>query len=194
MIFLPKTLPLSVKDYVNITRTPFTDMFSNPENLQKQYQEMKNGNVAQWNWAAAILSFFGLSYFWLISRRLYLVALGYICFKTLIISIAGYFQILTVGRLLWIFGLMSVFSSILLGKYGNYLHFCWIQKWKLKYPYYVFPKGGDLKTIVILLQLLAFLIFFPQLQKVISFDMIVLLSPTIAQYVYYERKIERRRL
>lgn len=186
-INFPTPLPVSRNDYVMCTTASIGTLWDNRERTLKNYEHFSNGQTETWNWTAFLLNLMGFGSIWLLAKRLYLMAFAYICLTTLMIPVLLKIcaMILQKSNLI-LYSLpitVTLWQSIfgfLLARYGDFIHFWWLQKWKEKHPFCSFVPGIDflVSSIFIFTLFLTLLTGFP-------FSYFI---PLIAHHMYYEQK------
>ncbi len=125
---------------------------SNTSYFERVFDIFQKGNFFAWNWAAFAFGVVGLSPFWLAAKRLYLHAFVVFLSTTILFSLfrsPGQDLQQFVADVIPLILLWNTFISIMLGAFGNYLQYWWMQKWTQKYIMFNvnYPYGLDFNIV-----------------------------------------------
>jgi hypothetical protein len=153
MSLFPIPVVVPRQDFVKNCATVFVlNGASNTSYFERVFDTFQKGKFVAWNWAAFALGMVGFAPFWLIVKRLYLHAFVVFLSTTVLFSFfytpGQSIQELAIEAgafvLLW-----NTFISIMLGAFGNYLQYWWMQKWTQKYAKLnvTYPYGLDFNIV-----------------------------------------------
>lgn len=190
MILLPKILPVKENEYIEMN---INDQFflKNPNYFQNAYRHFCSGNMLYWNNIASIVTLLGFAPLWFMAKRLYLFGIIHICLGKVLLNSFILLNIIHTfeGALLLNF-IFNVCVSLLLGMYGNFVHFLWVQKWKQRYINFSFKKGLDFKRIIEFFVLCAIQIFIFGLAN-FSLGLAMIFYLIMIFYLDFERPVKR---
>jgi hypothetical protein len=136
---------ITKEHYLEVVKTPLTLLEQNDAYYGRVYDQMKAGTYACWNWNIFLVSVFGFSTFWMLYRRLYLVALFQALFLMAVVSLCRQLVPHSATTPVLVVFMLNMCISTILGMFGNALHFTWVKNWPIRMRTKV-PTGADVFT------------------------------------------------
>lgn len=181
---------ITLEEYLNLFGINANIPIQQKDYFIKAYNKFIKNQYDHWHWGAFLWSLFGLSYIWFAARRLYLLGAAYILVLTLSLTLVTLVSGLKdMKSLLIMQSIFNGFFALVLGHYGNFIHFFWIQSWRKKYPKFKFQNGPDVSLLGLILGYIAISMLL-KLNFILALPIMILLFCIGAHIYWYEKPVK----